>query len=53
MKIDRLIISAVIAAALALEAWTLREVVSLKVSVAQLSERVATLNPAPVKIAQR
>ncbi len=43
--IKLLLTSAVIAAFMGLQAWTLHEVVNLKVSVAELSARVTTLSP--------
>lgn len=44
MKVDKLIVSAFIAAILGLEAWTLKSVVEIKVQVADLSARVSALS---------
>jgi hypothetical protein len=41
MKLNKLIASALISAALALEAWTLTEVINLKIAVAQITTRLA------------
>jgi len=45
MKLNKLIASALISAALALEAWTLTEVINIKVQVAVLSARVSAIAP--------
>jgi hypothetical protein len=45
MKVNSLIAGAVISAVLALEAWTLKAVVDLKVQVAELSARVSAFTP--------
>jgi hypothetical protein len=45
MKINNLIASALVAAIFALEAWTLKAVVDLKVEVATLSARVSAITP--------
>ncbi len=44
MKVDKLIVSAFVAAILGLEAWTLKSVVDVKVQVAELSARVSVLS---------
>jgi hypothetical protein len=41
MRINKLLASAIIGAMLALEGWTLKEVVALKVQVAQLQTQLA------------
>ncbi len=41
MKVNPLFASALLAAALALQAWTLREVVNCKVQIAELNARLA------------
>ena len=43
MKIDKLIIAAALTALISLEAWTLKEVVNLKVQVAALTVRIETV----------
>jgi hypothetical protein len=43
MKVNKLIASAVISAVLLLESWTLKEVVNLKIQVAELSVRINDL----------
>jgi hypothetical protein len=45
MKLNNVIASGLVAAVLALEAWTLKAVVDLKVEVAALSARVAAIAP--------
>lgn len=42
-----------ISACIALEAWTLKQVVDLKIQVAQLDARVALINPPTKTIAKR
>jgi len=43
MRVHKLIASAVVSAAMLLQAWTLKEVVSLKVEVAQIAVKLASL----------
>lgn len=42
MKLNKLIASALISACLALEAWTLTEVINLKIAVAQINTRLSS-----------
>jgi len=53
MKINKLIASALISAAFALEAWTLTAVIDLKVQVAELNTRVAALSPSTKTLATK
>jgi len=46
MRVNKLIATAIISAMLALETWTLKTVVELKVQFAELSVRVSALVPA-------
>lgn len=45
MKLNNIVASALVGAVLALEAWTLKAVVDLKVEVATLSARVSAITP--------
>lgn len=45
MKIDKLIVSAVLAVLISLEAWNLKETVDLKVRVAELTVQMRGLAP--------